>query len=150
MTEHSTQIRRAASCNCGKLQIVCEGEPVRTGICHCLECQRRTGSVFSSQAFFKRDQIASTTGDVTEYTRQAASGRSVTFRFCPTCGSTVYWEAEGFPGHVAVAVGSFADSSFGPPKYSVWERRRHEWVAPLSDMAIHHSAGTLEQLPRST
>jgi len=59
MTEHSSretrQETRRASCNCGKLQIVCEGEPVRTGICHCLECQRRTGSVFGSQAFFKRD-----------------------------------------------------------------------------------------------
>ena len=28
------------------------------------------------------------------------------------CGSTVYWEGTGFPGLVAVAIGTFADPDF--------------------------------------
>jgi hypothetical protein len=47
---------RRAACNCGKLEIVCEGEPVRISMCHCLECQRRTGAVFGSQAWFTQQQ----------------------------------------------------------------------------------------------
>ena len=110
-----------------------------TAVCHCFECQRRTGAVFGNQAFFKRPQITSISGTPTQFTRPSASGRSVTFRFCPACASTVYWEAEARPGLIAVAVGSFADPTFAAPKNSVWERRRHDWVAPLCDTAIQHS-----------
>jgi len=73
------------------------------------------------------------------FTRQSDAGRSVSFRFCPICGSTVYWEAEAFPGHIAVAVGSFVDPAFPAPTYSGWEAKRHHWVEPLRAMAIHHS-----------
>lgn len=130
---------RRAACSCGAVEIACEGEPVRISMCHCLECQRRTGAVFSSQAWFSRQQIASISGDATRFTRRSDAGRSVTFRFCPICGSTVYWEAQAFPGHIAVAVGSFADPTFPQPAYSGWEARRHHWVEPLCAMAIHHS-----------
>jgi hypothetical protein len=44
------------------------------------------------------------------------------------CGSTVYWEGEGFPGHVAVAIGTFADPSLPAPTIAVWEECRHPWV----------------------
>ena len=43
---------RTASCFCGQLQIQVEGEPQFVGICHCLACQRRTGSVFATLASF--------------------------------------------------------------------------------------------------
>ncbi|MFN2470768.1 MAG: aldehyde-activating protein, partial [Gaiellaceae bacterium] len=36
---------RHAACSCGQLRLTVEGEPVRVSICHCLACQRRTGSV---------------------------------------------------------------------------------------------------------
>jgi len=122
---------RRAACSCGELELVCEGEPVRVSMCHCLECQRRTGSVFGNQAWFTRQQITSVSGNPTQFTRQSDAGRSVTFRFCPTCGSTIYWEAERAPGLIAVAVGSFADPTFPPPTLSGWEQRRHQWVEPL-------------------
>ena len=130
-------VRRAACC-CGELEIVCEGEPVRISMCHCLECQRRTGAVFGSQAWFSRAQTT-VSGRPTQFTRRSVAGRLVTFRFCPRCGSTVYWEAEAFPGHIAVAVGAFADPTFPAPAYSGWEARRHHWVEPLGAMAIQHS-----------
>jgi hypothetical protein len=133
MTEHR------ASCSCGNLQVVCEGEPVSISMCHCLECQRRTGAVFGNQAWFGRQQVISIAGDSTQFVRVADTGRSVAFRFCPTCGSTVYWEAEGFPGQIAVAVGAFADPTFPAPKLSGWERRRHGWVEPFGDATIQHS-----------
>ena len=121
-----------AACSCGQLHLVVEGDPVRIAMCHCLECQRRTGAVISNQARFRRNQITFT-GKAIEWTRTAESGNVLTYSFCPVCGSTVYWENTGFPETIAVAIGTFADSNFPPPTISVWEECRHPWVSPLSD-----------------
>ena len=43
---------RTASCSYGQLRIQVEGEPRGVGICHCLACQQRTGSVFAALASF--------------------------------------------------------------------------------------------------
>jgi len=118
---------RTASCACGQLRIVCRGEPQIVALCHCLECQRRTGSTYGIAAFFPRTDT-SAEGRATSYRRSSDSGHHVTFRFCPDCGSTVYWEPERKPEAVAVAVGAFADPSFPAPTHSVWKERRHAWV----------------------
>ena len=119
---------RTATCNCGQLSLACEGEPVRLSVCHCLECQRRTGSVFGTQARFPRARVA-IEGQATAWSRAADSGNSLTFHFCPACGTTLYWIASDFPDVIAVAVGGFADPSHPPPRFSVYENRRHAWVA---------------------
>ena len=106
--------RRHAACSCGQLHLSIEGEPSRISMCHCLECQRRTGAVISNQARFRREQVT-LAGKATTWVRTAESGNALTFHFCPTCGSTVYWEGEGFPGYVAVAIGNFADPNFPAP-----------------------------------
>jgi hypothetical protein len=106
-------------------------------MCHCFECQRRTGAIFANQAWFER-KVVSVAGDATQFKRSSDSGNSVTFRFCPVCGSTVYWEAEAYPGLIAVAVGSFADPAFPAPVRSIWERARHRWVEALAKMPIQH------------
>jgi hypothetical protein len=93
----------------------------------------------SNQAWFERRQVTSITGSSTEFKRVADSGRSVSFRFCPVCGSTVYFEAELFPGLLAVTVGSFADPDFPAPKHSVWEDRRHGWVMAFGELPIGRS-----------
>ena len=102
---------RHASCSCGQLNLTSDGEPARISMCHCLECQRRTGAVISNQASFRREQITSA-GKSTAWTRTAESGNAITFHFRPTCGSTVYLEGQGFPDYVAVAIGNFADPGF--------------------------------------
>jgi hypothetical protein len=122
---------RHAACSCGQLHLTIEGEPSRIAMCHCLECQRRTGAVISNQARFRLEQV-SFAGETTAWTRAAESGNALTYHFCPTCGSTV-WENEGFPGHVMVAIGNFADPTFPAPTIAVWEESRHSWVSLPSD-----------------
>ena len=70
----------------------------------------------------------------------AESGNAMTFHFCPTCGSTVYWEGKGFPGYVAVAIGNFADPKFPAPTIAVWEESRHPWVALPPDTPANRVA----------
>lgn len=101
---------------------------MRVGMCHCLACQRRTGSVYGVQARFPRDKVT-VEGAATEYVRIGDEGGRAVFRFCPRCGATVYYTLDGEPDLVGVPVGAFADPAFPPPKYSVYRIRRHPWVA---------------------
>ena len=119
---------RRAQCSCGQLAITCEGEPVRISICHCLACQRRTGSAFGAQARFPRARVA-IEGRAKDYVRIADSGAALTHSFCPDCGATVYYIQTALPDIVAVPLGAFADPAFPPPRFSVYERRRHAWVS---------------------
>lgn len=123
---------RHAACSCGQLTVTTEGEPVRLSMCHCLACQRRTGSVFGVQARFPHERVH-IEGRSTEYVRTADSGNRIVFHFCPDCGATVFYRPEAEPSLTAVAVGAFADPGFPAPRVSVYESRRHPWVGVPAD-----------------
>ncbi|HEY3779427.1 MAG TPA: GFA family protein [Rhizomicrobium sp.] len=106
-------------------------------MCHCLECQKRTGSVFGTQARFPRERVT-IEGRANRWTRLGDSGQSGTFNFCPVCASTVYWESAGAPGFISVAVGAFADPGFPPPRVSVYEARRHPWALAAAELPLEH------------
>ncbi len=127
---------REAQCSCGALRAVCEGEPVRISVCHCLDCQRRSGSAFSAQARFPTDKVA-ITGECHSYRRVADSGRAATFEFCPTCGATVAYRIDQQPELTAIPLGAFADPTFPPPRFSVYEERQHPWVRVLGEDVEH-------------
>lgn len=131
-------VKREATCSCGQLRLTCEGEPLSVSMCHCLDCQRRTGSAFGLPAWFPRDRVSAPLGAAQRYTRRADSGRTVTFNFCPGCGGTVFWEAELRPELVGVAVGTFADPGFPKPTLSGWERRQHPWTTAIGGEGIDH------------
>lgn len=120
---------RIASCSCGQRTAEVKGEPLRVSICHCLACQRRTGSVFGMQARFPRENVA-ISGVSTEYARTGDSGSTARFHFCPACGATVYYELEGPGDFIGIPVGAFADPGFPAPRVSVYEDRMHGWVVP--------------------
>jgi hypothetical protein len=118
--------RRIARCACGQLQAETEGDPTLVSVCHCHECQRRTGSPFGAGAWFERSRVR-IYGTHKSYTRTVPEGRRCTNHFCPECGGPFSWEADGRPGMVAIAVGMFADRDFPPPNRSVYEERKHPW-----------------------
>lgn len=117
-----------ATCSCGQLRLEADGEPIRISMCHCLACQRRTGSAFGIQARFSEERVR-IEGHSTEYVRVSDEGESRTFHFCPECGATVYYRLSSLPDAIAIPVGAFADPDFPAPTISVWEARRHPWVA---------------------
>jgi hypothetical protein len=123
---------RRATCSCGQLHLTAEGDPLRVSICHCLACQRRTGSAFGVQARFPAERVH-VEGRSTAYVRTADSGQRITFHFCPECGATVHYSLGAAPGVIAVPVGAFADPSFPAPRFSVYEVRRHPWARVPED-----------------
>jgi hypothetical protein len=119
---------RTARCHCGEIEICCSGSPHKISMCHCLDCQRRTGSAFSVAVFYECDQIRVERGMAATYERNSASGFPVRFRFCGRCGSNVYWEPRRLPHLIGVAIGAFADPLFRRPDQSVWRRAKHAWL----------------------
>ncbi len=125
---NATPETRTAACACGELSITLRGEPQRVSSCSCLECQKRTGSIFGVTAFYLKEQIEQVDGKAKIFNRSSDSGRGLSMRFCPECGTTVYWELDMAPGQISVAVGCFADPDFPAPKRTVFHSRKHHWM----------------------
>ena len=118
---------KTAHCNCGALRVEVTGAPDAVVVCHCTDCQRRTGSVLGVGAYYPEDR-AKVTGESKMYVRDTASGKKLRQHFCPTCGTTLFWTADLKPNTIGVAVGGFADPTFDPPVRSVWEQSHHGWL----------------------
>ena len=88
--------------------------------------------MFGQQARFRRENV-SLSGTSSEYVRVGDEGSRARIHFCPSCGSTVYYEPEGLEEYLAIPVGAFADPSFPAPSVSVYEERMHGWVVPPAD-----------------
>jgi|HubBroStandDraft_1064217.scaffolds.fasta_scaffold906800_1 hypothetical protein len=119
---------REARCHCGDLRLVCEGEPHKVSMCHCEDCQRRTGSAFSVAVFYAKEAVRLEGPAPERYERGSASGHQVSFFFCRRCGSNVFWRAERMPELIGVALGAFFDPSLPAATQSVWTREKHEWL----------------------
>jgi hypothetical protein len=128
---------RLATCRCGQFRVRTQGEPVRVSICHCLDCQKRSGSAFAFQARWPEEKVEFS-GDFKSWSTVSESGNRATFRFCPDCGSTIAYSSDGLPDLIAVAVGAFADPQFPQPHYSVYESRKHGWLAVTCDGIEHY------------
>jgi hypothetical protein len=127
-------VTRTASCRCSQLKVSVTGEPVRLSVCHCLNCKKRSGSVFAVQARWPVEQVA-IKGRSKTFDKVGDSGNVGTFHFCPDCGSDVYYVIDGkFDGLIAIPLGAFDDPFFGMPEYSVWEARKHDWVEITGDV----------------
>lgn len=83
-------VSRLATCACADVRISVEGEPNIVSMCHCLLCQKRTGSTYSVHAYFSKNKV--TIGGLTKgYRRSSDSGRIIDSTFVQTAVSTRGW-----------------------------------------------------------
>ena len=99
-------------CHCGAVRYRTTGQPHTAGVCHCRYCQTRTGSAFGISVYFDADRVEILSGRLTDYSFTTESGRSFTTRFCPICGTTLFWQIELFDDAIAVAGGTFDPPTF--------------------------------------
>ncbi len=124
-----------ASCQCGALTPEVAAYSPMVVACHCLDCQRRTGSALGVAAYYPETAVT-VAGTARTYTRPTATGGAFVQRFCPTCGSTLLWSTARHPGLIGIAAGAFADPHAPPPLRSVWEQSAHPWLGVAS--AVEH------------
>ena len=116
-----------AQCQCGQLKVEVPGPSPAVVACHCIACQRRTGSPFGVAAYYPDEQIR-VTGPAARFDRATEMGGVFENYFCPACGATVYFRGTKNAGVTGVALGAFIDRQEMAPVRSVWEQTRHPWV----------------------
>jgi len=119
---------RTATCTCGQLSIVMEGEPDAVLICHCRACQKATGGPFGVGTYWPASAVAEIRGRSSSYARHSDAGRTLTNHFCPTCGGRLFWYADFVPHGIGVAIGNFESADFPAPTDEYWTVRKRPWV----------------------
>jgi hypothetical protein len=99
-------------CQCGAVRYRTTGQPDKAAVCHCRYCQLRTGSAFGVSVYFRDAAVTLERGELRSFTFQTESGRPFTNRFCPECGTSVFWTLGLFPGMTGIAGGTFDPPSF--------------------------------------
>ena len=112
------EARYAAGCLCGEVRLESAVDPLRVGICHCMDCRKHHGAVFHTYAVFAADAVA-ISGETAEFDAR---------HFCPTCGSSVFARSGD---EIEIAAGSFDAPSQATPTYELFARRRESWLPPF-------------------
>jgi hypothetical protein len=117
-------------CLCGAVSYEADVAEVRTGLCHCTTCQKVSGAAFSVNVFApKADLKITNEANLASYIDTSPeSGRTVTRKFCKTCGSSMTSETAAFPGMVIIKAGSLDDTSALKPGVQVWTRSKQHWL----------------------
>ena len=118
-------------CLCGAVRIEVSGEPYRVGLCHCLDCRKKTGSLFSAFAIWPAAAVRMT-GDVLPQEVRGDYLRHV----CRACGSALYEQRRG-DDEAEVFLGILDEPSLLAPTYELWTVRREAWLPPF-DLARHY------------
>lgn len=107
---------------CNEIHYEFTGQPAVTALCHCTvsesfqecsgdhadyfkDCQKWSGSAFTSNAVVPRKDFKLTKGTAKSYAIVGDSGKNVHW-FCPTCGSSLYTELGVMPDMTCVKSGS--------------------------------------------
>jgi hypothetical protein len=123
-------------CLCGAVTYTCEGEPAFSGLCHCRNCQRYTGSSFEAVAVYPSPQVA-IHGRLTTYKDRGDSGRPVFRNFCPDCGSGIFATAEVWPGLTIVLAGTLDDPEKFRPTMEIYCCRVQPWMRASANRIQH-------------
>jgi hypothetical protein len=124
-------MERTAKCLCGQFRVIATGEPMIVNLCHCEDCQLRSGVPWTSNAYFPKEYVR-LEGPNKVYTRTSNAGTRINHHFCPNCGVTLCWTRAEGSTRFGIAVGSFNDPAFPAPSVSFWETRRYAWSPEVS------------------
>jgi hypothetical protein len=113
-------------CSCGAVRYRLTSEPMIVHCCHCLNCQRQTGSAFVINALIELDRLE-VEGE-TEPADMAREGDAVqTIHRCPACKIAVY-SFYGWPELAFVRAGTLDDPSVIEPDVHIYTRSKVPWV----------------------
>ncbi len=112
-------------CMCGAIRYECTAEPIATGLCHCRDCQRATGSAFAAGLVVPRSAVT-ITGEVKYYDVIGDSGGIVSRGFCPNCGSRLFAKLP-IPEVMGIMAGSLDDPSEFKPGMDLYTDIAQPW-----------------------
>jgi hypothetical protein len=118
---------REGGCSCGAVRYRLTSEPLFVHCCHCLNCQRQTGSAFVINMLVEADRVQVQAGDpvVVDAPRDDGSVQRI-FR-CSACQVAVFSEY-GWPELRFVRAGTLDEPAAVRPDVHIYTRSKIPWV----------------------
>ncbi|KAK7181789.1 hypothetical protein DPSP01_012532 [Paraphaeosphaeria sporulosa] len=123
-------------CLCGKIVYEILDEPVKTVLCHCINCKRMTGSSYSTNISVRSSSLRFV-GSPRKFLLKSGQGPVFTVSFCDTCSSTLWKESEseGYKGYTIVQAGTLAQGlDRYPPEGEIFVRERVMWMGQMENV----------------
>lgn len=120
---------REGGCACGAVRYRLASEPLFTHCCHCLNCQRETGSAFVINLLIETDRVELLEGEPVPVAvpRDAAGKRKQKIFRCPTCHVAVFSQYTLRTVRF-VRGGTLDDPSRVTPDVHIYTRSKLSWV----------------------
>lgn len=114
-------------CLCGRVRYRAQAEPGFIGVCHCSDCQRFTGSAYSTVIAVPSAAVT-VTGTLKTFSKAGDSGKLIHRRFCPECGSGIMDEADALSGIAMLNAGTLDDRSWVKPQSEIYCDSAQSWA----------------------
>lgn len=115
-------------CLCGQIRYSTSAEPIFSGVCHCTNCQKESGTAFTVVIAVPSPAL-SIQGTPKTFTKKGDSGKEVVSKFCPNCGSTLLSEPELMAGVSIIRAGTLDDTSTLKPQMEIYCDSAQPWVS---------------------
>lgn len=116
-------------CLCGAIRFRAQAEPVLVAACHCVTCQRNTGSAFSINVAVPAGSVVIEGDALVVYEdRSGASGEVFERAFCGRCGSPILGRGAAYGGLEFLKAGTLDDPSALTPGAHIWCAEKQPWV----------------------
>ena len=119
--------QREGGCSCGEVRYRLTTEPMFVHCCHCLNCQRQTGSAFVVNLLIEADRVELLAGDPRPVDAPRDDGNKQRIYRCPTCQVAVF-SKYGRPEVKFVRGGTLDDPSSVSPDVHIFTRSKVGWV----------------------
>jgi hypothetical protein len=120
-------VTREGSCACGVVRYRLTGEPLFTHCCHCLNCQRQTGSAFVINVLIEADRVAMLAGSPQPVDVPRDDGSTQRIYRCPNCQVAVFSEY-GWPEVLFVRGGTLDEPSSVSPDVHIYTKSKLPWI----------------------
>ena len=118
---------REGGCSCGAVRYRLTSEPLFVHCCHCLNCQRQTGSAFVINVLIEADRVELPTGEPEPVPVPRSGGKKQRIFRCPTCRVAVY-STYTRATVLFVRAGTLDDPSSVEPDVHIYTRSKVPWV----------------------
>ena len=118
---------REGGCSCGAVRYRLASDPLFTHCCHCLNCQRQTGSAFVINLLIETDRVEPLAGDPRPVNVPRSAGNKQRVFRCPTCQVAVYSQYTR-AGIRFVRGGTLDDPASIAPDVHIYARSKLSWV----------------------
>ncbi len=120
---------RTGRCLCGAVTVELKGKPLAVSLCHCVNCQKTSGSAFSVIALVPIGNVRFN-GPVSIFNDVADSGIGFERCFCPGCGSPVESRSPQLAarGITIVKASLFDDTTWLQPHEQIYCQSSQRWL----------------------